>query len=76
MTARVCAHTREEHRQMKLQKEVRQTVNKLAHVIGIVHAEKMKISIFAEIESKMADGATPDDIANYLAALRREYELD
>jgi hypothetical protein len=51
---------------MKLPKEIISHINRKSHAAGIHHAAKEKIRLTAELELLLADGATLDQLNQYI----------
>lgn len=54
---------------MKIPRELRHTVNKLAHAAGLAHAERIKLRLLDDIARRMDEGENIASITEYLAAI-------
>lgn len=54
---------------MKLPRDIKGRINRLAHNAGLIHAEQTRTRLMAEIEQRMTNGATFEELKAHLDSL-------
>lgn len=57
---------------MNLPRYLKIKINKMAHNAGLIHAEQTKTRLMAEIEQRITNGATFEELKAHLDSLQAE----